>query len=822
VDSSAQRAPVESLLPKSAVAYIGWDGSQAHQRDWQATAAYQSLYETGLADVMRKLLVFILQQSGASTADVLPLLDHITTQGVSLAVSIPEAGPPLPQAIVVLHQGRDLLPTVDRFIRRAIAGEIPVQTRTLGFREVNSVVVPNSPGVEFGWWAEGEHLVLAGGIDVVNATVEVAEGRSPNIRDNALWAPSHEGDADRVTSLVSWVDFAALRETYGQMPIPNPNPQAEPLSVDRILEASGLSQLGPLVYRSGYAGAAMWSEMTLAAPEPRTGLLAPWGYETITLDQLPPMPATMSGFYARSLDWSKVHDETIALLRRVAQLGPPEAAGQLEEAFGEVDRALGIDLKRDLFDPLGGVACVYADQLQGFMGFGAVLAIEVDDAPRLRTTLANLLLRASVETRGQVQIRAVPKYGREMTVLQFSEFPFAPTLCVDDKWLVVGLTAQSVESFLLRLDGKLPVWEAGEEHAEGLAQFEAEFASISLTDPRDTMKSLLGTAPMLLSFVGFGMAQQQRMGRPGPALPFTPEEIPPTELVVAPLFPNVSVCTTDNAGVTWRSRTSIPSVPLTTSFGGGSGVAVTGTLVALLLPAVQQARMAARRTQSKSNLKQIGLAMHNYHDVHNQFPPGTHPNDDVEVDKRFSWMAEILPFLDQAPLFNQLDMDKAWDDESNKVLTDTVVPVFINPNLPDAQGATTHYVGLAGVGEDAPTLPADHKRAGVFAYDRATLMRDIRDGTSNTAAVSESTGTGPGVKASPGDKDRWAAGGTDTIRALTKKPYINGPDGLGGSFPGGCNVLFCDGSVRFISENIDPTVMEHLTTISGGEVIGAF
>ncbi|MDB4787004.1 DUF1559 domain-containing protein, partial [Planctomycetaceae bacterium] len=66
----------------------------------------------------------------------------------------------------------------------------------------------------------------------------------------------------------------------------------------------------------------------------------------------------------------------------------------------------------------------------------------------------------------------------------------------------------------------------------------------------------------------------------------------------------------------------------------------------------------------------------------------------------------------------------------------------------------------------------------------------------------------------------WAAGGKSTLRSLTQKPYINGPDGIGGPYTGGCNVLFADGSVRFISENIDPSLFEALSTIAGGEVIG--
>jgi prepilin-type processing-associated H-X9-DG protein len=99
----------------------------------------------------------------------------------------------------------------------------------------------------------------------------------------------------------------------------------------------------------------------------------------------------------------------------------------------------------------------------------------------------------------------------------------------------------------------------------------------------------------------------------------------------------------------------------------------------------------------------------------------------------------------------------------------------------------------------------------VFAYNRATRLQDITDGTSNTIAISDGSDPGP-----------WGAGGHATIRALTEKPYINGPDGIGGPHAGGVSVGLCDGSVRFVSENIDPSVLEALVTIRGGESVGSF
>ena len=224
---------------------------------------------------------------------------------------------------------------------------------------------------------------------------------------------------------------------------------------------------------------------------------------------------------------------------------------------------------------------------------------------------------------------------------------------------------------------------------------------------------------------------------------------------------------------------------------------------------------AARRTQSRNNLKQIGLALHNYHDVFSHFPAGTHANEDLKVEKRLSWLAEILPFIDQAALHDQIDFEQAWDADENQLGTQSHLQVFLNPGIAvetSANFGMTHYVGIAGVGKDAPTLPIGADGVGIFGYNRTTRIRDILDGTSNTMAVSE-------VSQSHG---AWAAGGKPTIRALVNKPYIGGKDGFGGDTPDGCNVLFADGSVRFISKDIDPEVFESLATMAGGEIIPDF
>jgi hypothetical protein len=297
--------------------------------------------------------------------------------------------------------------------------------------------------------------------------------------------------------------------------------------------------------------------------------------------------------------------------------------------------------------------------------------------------------------------------------------------------------------------------------------------------------------------------------------PLSSADLPPAEVVTRPLFPNLSVCTMTDSEIRWTNRTSLPAVPLL----GGAGIGNAGTtvpvLVALLLPAVQQAREAARRTQSTNNLKQIGLALHNYHATFNNFPAGTHENEKLKPEQRLSWQADILPYLDQAGVYNRIDFERAWDDDANADVVKIEIPVYHNPSLtvaPNGKIGLTHYVGLAGIGPDGPLLPVDNAKAGFFGYDRATRVENITDGTSNTMGVCDaSKGLGP-----------WAAGGPSTIRPLTKKPYINGPDGLGGVHRGGMSVLMIDGSVRFISEHINPDVLDALVTIAGGEVVGDF
>jgi type II secretory pathway pseudopilin PulG len=184
-------------------------------------------------------------------------------------------------------------------------------------------------------------------------------------------------------------------------------------------------------------------------------------------------------------------------------------------------------------------------------------------------------------------------------------------------------------------------------------------------------------------------------------------------------------------------------------------IAIIAILIALLLPAVQQAREAARRTQCKNNLKQIGLAIHNYHDAMSVFPMGNAPSTKDRGGAAlggnlnasyfgFSPQALMLPYLDQAPLYNQLNFNLDAQDPTvtngfqNNLVIRTKLAAFLCPTDNDylGTGAGNNYVACGGTSTWWNVAQADAN--GVFNFRRRMSMRDLTDGSSNVVAFSES------------------------------------------------------------------------------------
>jgi prepilin-type N-terminal cleavage/methylation domain-containing protein/prepilin-type processing-associated H-X9-DG protein len=281
-------------------------------------------------------------------------------------------------------------------------------------------------------------------------------------------------------------------------------------------------------------------------------------------------------------------------------------------------------------------------------------------------------------------------------------------------------------------------------------------------------------------------------------------------------------------------------------------IAIIGILIGLLLPAVQAAREAARRAQCTNNLKQIGLACHNYHDALGSFPSGYLATADYpDTTPGWGWAAVLLPYVEQSPLHSQLNF--SLPVESSAAIQ-TMVAVFLCPSdspspsafaVTDAtwgtivQAAPSSYA--ATVGDDS--CEADDATAnGVFYRNSRTRMADIIDGTSQTALLGDRAwadtqgiwaGAPHGGVVRPGPRNPWqTTTASSATFVLVHNNFINVKDDADGGLddfssyhPGGANILFADGSVHFIASITSDGPQRHafwaMGTRAGGDSTAA-
>ena len=257
---------------------------------------------------------------------------------------------------------------------------------------------------------------------------------------------------------------------------------------------------------------------------------------------------------------------------------------------------------------------------------------------------------------------------------------------------------------------------------------------LGISDPRQSVPQLLSGLPGLLANAGPGASRSRSTRRRSP----TPRPSRPGSS--RPRMP-------------WRWTTRGSSTSRGTRSPASGRPPPAASLVALLLPAVQSAREAARRTQCVNNLKQIGLAFHNYHTANDRFPGNIISKDGKPL---LSWRVAILPYVEQETLYKKFKLDEPWDSPNNKPLLKEMPKVYLCPSRANPEAGTTTYRGFTGPGT-------------LFEGKDGASIAQITDGTSNTIAIVEARDAVPWTKPDempleprlrrPGRRARLAASG---------------------------------------------------------------
>jgi hypothetical protein len=572
-------------------------------------------------------------------------------------------------------------------------------------------------------------------------------------------------------STVTYVNVKAVKEIA--LPLAG-------LQVASVVKAVGLDNLTTLASVTGLDQKACVTKTLFNIEGEPEGILHLADVKPLGAADLAPIPHDATFALAYRLDPAALFDTVLGIAEKI----DPRAKEQMLSGVGEMEEHLGLKLRDDLLKPLGDTWCVFDSPGDGGAFVGLTLVVSLKDSQQAKETsakVAKLIQAQLAEMEKQPQAERFPgsfaaiyRTSRRLETVKFAGHdinvysesgmfgpPFAPAWCVTDKELIVSLFPQGIKAYLSRPADFQSLAQVSEV-AEAL-QGETGPVKLAYGDSRRLFDVLY---PILLANSKYATWGLQSAG-----VKLSPLMFPSARAVRSHLVPTVIAVRRTKAGIEIVEHRTLPGPSVATAAPIGA---------ALLLPAVQSSRAAARRVQSTNNLKQIGLAMHNYASANHTFPPAY--TADKNGKPLLSWRVMILPYMETGGLYEQFHLDEPWDSEHNKKLINKMPAGYRSPTSTVFGQGKTNYLTVRG-------------KHTIFSGKDPNSFASIRDGMSNTIMT---------VEVSDAKAVIWTK--PDDFEYDEQNPI----KGLVGLQSGGFIAGLADGSVRFIPSSVTPRTLKNL------------
>ena len=627
---------------------------------------------------------------------------------------------------------------------------------------------PDSPVVM--WGMKKELFIFALGSDSAQKLLARLDAKTAPATPAWLAGARESLAIDRPGSLL-YLDIVGAREAAA--------PALRDPHVASVLEVTGLNNVTSFAVASGMDTTGTVSKSMLGIKGEPTGIFAKLGEKPLTVADFKGVPKDAD--FAMSVRFDLA--ELPALIMKITAAIDPSAAEQATKGLADLEQQLGFRFSEDLLAAVGDRWTVFQAPQQGGMFLtGLAATASVRDRARLEETLGRLQDVALGASNGQIAIREFTYRDRKVHYLQSTRepMPVAPAWCLTDDELIVALYPQMIKAILSR-DANSGSLADEPEIARALAANPAP-AILSYQDISSQV-ALLYSVIQAMAPVAVTELEKQGIHVELPILPSY-------AAISSHVRPVYGFTRRTDAGFVTEMRSSIPM--------GGSLTSVTTApiWIGLLLPAVQSARQAARRTQEANNLRQIGLAMHMYEGTFRQLPVASNPkNFDRDGKPYLSWRVHALPFLEETALFDRFHLDEPWDSPNNKPLIELMPKAYVSPNHPElAAQFKTMYVTPVGMET-------------MFSGKEGLKFGQVADGLSQTIMV---------LQVNPDKAVLWTK--PDDLEYDAMNPLA----GLSGSPKGGFQVLLGDGTVHFLLDSIDLDTLKAMFTRAGNEPVHSF